>query len=234
MLHHLSPALFAIVATTLPLTAQLRWETVPTPQSPAPRYGHATSGYGFLFGGRDTTQAFADTWNREPWGWRQVTTALAPPARHGHAMVRGLGWFVGTVSMYDYILFGGEDIAGTKDGSTWRFVGSYQPTGSYPIFTGNWQQLNLANAPSPRSGHAMACDLCTVTQCLLFGGATASGASDETWMFANGAWQQLQPLHRPPARSGHVLLAAYEGGYLLLGGSDGNTVFNDCWWFDGS
>lgn len=228
----LAARLLAVVSLApLPLLAQLRWEPVVTPQAPAPRYGHATTSYGFLFGGRDQTQAFADSWVLEFWGWLPVATTTAPSARHGHALADRSDFSTYLIS--EYLLFGGEDLTGTKDGTTWRFTGHHQPVpGGYPVFIGSWQQLVLATAPSPRSGHAMAYDYWNATECLLFGGNTASGSSDETWRFANGAWQQLQPAVRPPARAGHQLLAV-SGGWVLCGGADGATPCADSWFFDG-
>lgn len=211
--------------------AQLRWEVVPTPQAPAPRFGHAIAGYGFLFGGRDQGQAFADVWNHEPWGWRAVVTTTAPSARHGHAL--GHRSYYVTQMIDEYLLFGGEDLAGTKDGTTWRFTGSYTPVlGSYPVYGGSWQQLVVGQAPSPRSGHAMAYDYTTATECLLFGGTTSTGVNDETWRFANGTWQPVNTAVRPPARTGHQLLAV-AGGFVLCGGTDGTTPCSDSWFFDG-
>jgi hypothetical protein len=230
-----SIAIRLLACTTLfsqMMLAQLRWEVMPTPTAPAPRFGHAMAGYGFLFGGRDQGQVFADAWSYEPWGWRAVTAATAPPARHGHALAHRTYFTTQLIS--EYLMFGGEDLAGTMLGGTWLFTGSHQPVpGGYPVFTGSWQQLPLAVAPSPRSGHAMSYDYWTSSECLLFGGAVSTGLSDETWRFTNGAWQLVQTVVRPPARRGHRLLAA-SGGFVLCGGTDGTTPFNDCWLFDGT
>lgn len=223
----------AIAALLAPCAlAQLRWDVVPTPTAPAPRYDHAIAGYGFLFGGRDDNQAFADSWSYEPWGWRPVATTSAPPARHGHALAGRSHW-VGQM-IYEYLLFGGEHFCGSLDGTTWRFTGSYSTvSGSYPVFTGSWQQLPLAVAPSPRRGHAMAYDWSTATECLLFGGTTTNGVNDETWAYSNNTWQQLATPVRPPARTGHRLLAVL-GGFVLCGGNDGMAPLLDCWFFDGT
>jgi hypothetical protein len=223
----LLPALMTAAA----LPAQLRWEVVPQSQSPAPRFDHAMADWGFLFGGRDGSQAFADTWVLQGWGWRPVATTRAPSPRHGHALAKSY-FFAGSVYHSVLLLFGGEDFAGNKDGSTWVFVGHHENNPGFPNFVGDWQPLAQAVSPSPRSGHAMVSDWATNTEFLLFGGATDAGPSNETWRFVQGAWQQVQTSTTPPARSGHTLTGT-DRGYLLTGGRDGATQFTDSWLFDG-
>jgi hypothetical protein len=222
----------ALLAAAIPLPAQLRWDVMPQALRPAARYDHAMTGYGVLFGGRDGTQAFADTWTLETWGWRQVLTANAPSARSGHTLAAS-GFFAGSVFHTDLLLFGGEDAAGNLRGDTWRFVGHHTSTPPLPVFVGDWQPLPAANAPTPRTQHAMAYDWATNTEIVLFGGRTAAGANDETWRFAGGTWSQLAPAVRPPARYGHALLASPDG-FVVFGGTDGTTVFADAWRFDGT
>ncbi len=71
---------------------------------------------------------------------------------------------------------------------------------------------------------------------VLFGGNTANGNSDETWLFDGSDWQRAQPAHRPTARNQPAL--AYDSlrnRTVLFGGvSAGNIRFADTWEFDGT
>jgi hypothetical protein len=212
-------AALLIASLSSSLAAQLQWQWVSSPQSPAPRYGHTVDGWNFVFGGRDAGHAFADAWVfvSPAAGWLPMPTATAPSPRSGHAMALGL-------------MFGGEDFAAQKNAETWQFTTTF---GSVPIghaFASSWTQLLPAHSPSARSGHALAAF--AVGRWLLFGGETATGVSGESWVFANGDWQQVVGIQSPPARRGHVLVPR-SGGCVLFGGSDGNRVFGDAWWFDG-
>ena len=214
-----SAAALLAVSLSSSLAAQLQWQLVSSPQNPPPRYGHAVDGWRFVFGGRDASQAFADSWvfASPSNGWWPMPTATAPSPRSGHAMALGL-------------MFGGEDVAGQKNAETWMFTTTF---GSVPLgqpFTSSWTQMAPAHAPSARSGHSLAAF--AVGQWLLFGGETAAGVSGESWVFTNGDWQQVVSSQSPSARSGHVLVPL-SVGCLLLGGGDGTQVFGDAWLFDG-
>lgn len=219
--------LSALAAAATPLAAQLRWVDAAPPNSPAPRYGHGASDYYLIFGGRDDVQAFDDTWAYGTDGvqgdtWLEVAATVRPTARFDHA-VAGL---VGGI-----LVFGGQDLQGQRFDDTWMLTGGW--VGGPPHqWIGSWQQLNPVTSPAARTGHAMAYDWMTNTQCLLFGGRTDSGLSDETWTFANGQWHQWALASGPSAREGHVMVADGDG-WLLFGGEDATGVSLETWRFDG-
>jgi hypothetical protein len=70
----------------------------------------------------------------------------------------------------------------------------------------NWVQLSTAHSPSGRYYPAMAYDPVS-RLLLLFGGMTASGTVNDTWLFDGSDWTQVQtPTHRvratePPCSS---------------------------------
>jgi len=223
-----TPLFAMVLATASPLSAQLRWVDAAPAQSPAPRYGHAMSDRELLFGGRDGAQTFADTWAYAgTWasnpGWTPVATTTSPAARFDHAVATNLGGM---------LLFGGQDLAGNRSGDTWLLTGGWVSSPPPHTWSGQWQQLQPATAPSPRSGHAMAYDLMTMTECLLFGGRTDAGLSNETWLFTAGQWQLMTVTTAPPAREGHALQTTHDR-WLLFGGEGTGGALSDVWQFDG-
>lgn len=70
---------------------------------------------------------------------------------------------------------------------------------------------------------------------VLFGGETAAGLSDATWVFTPGVgWREQALAVRPAARSGHALaFDPLRGEVVLFGGGDGTTRLDDTWLFDG-
>src|SRR5262249_31132952 len=66
---------------------------------------------------------------------------------------------------------------------------------------------------------------------VLFGGTTATGNANDTWIFRfeTGQWTQLQTETAPSPRAG--MMGAYvesEGRFIIFGGS-GNELLNDVW-----
>lgn len=221
--------LIAAGLTVAPLAAQLQWQAMNTGSHPAPRCGHAMTRWAIVFGGRDQTQVFADTWvyasgtAGAPGTWQQLPTATAPSGRWGFA------W---DTAIHDVLLFGGADLNGQPNGETWQFTTNWSTTPPGGTVVSSWQQLQPLHAPSPRRDHALAYDWATATTALLFGGRTSSGVNGETWLFTNGDWQQVATPIAPSPRAGHRLLPS-AGGWLLFGGTDDTNVFDDVWQFDG-
>tara|TARA_R110002072_G_scaffold174303_10_gene329694 strand:- start:6181 stop:7659 length:1479 start_codon:yes stop_codon:yes gene_type:complete len=233
MLHLLSLRPSMLLAALLaapfavPLSAQMHWVDAAPSQSPAPRYGHAASSHYLMFGGRDDVQAFDDTWSYGTDGvngatWIPVPTPVHPSARYDHEVAALVGGMM---------LFGGKDLAGNLLSDTWIISGGW--VGGPPhVWLGGWQQQQSTASPTARTGHAMCYDWMTNSECVLFGGRTGTGLSNETWRFANGQWQQLSLAVAPTAREGHVLVADLDG-WLLFGGEDANGVSSETWRFDG-
>jgi len=100
----------------------------------------------------------------------------------------------------------------------------------------NWVQLSPAHSPSPRYWPAMAYDPVS-RQLLLFGGMTASGTINDTWLFDGTDWTQLQTSSAPLPRYGAAMqFDRVIRKLVLFGGtrsSDGFT-FSDTWLWDGA
>jgi len=163
-----------------------------------------------LFGGKDDSSPFGDTWEWDGSTWTQVATT-GPSPRFAHAIV------------YDSqrartVLFGGYFILG----DTWEWNGSI------------WTQV-ATTGPLGRHSHAMAYDS-RRGRTVLFGGAYYSGIIlADTWEWNGSTWTQVAIFAGATARFGHEM--AYDGqrgSTLLFGGQYGNsTSFHDTWEWDG-
>lgn len=177
-----------------------------------------------LFGGGDTASGVsADTWEWDAARkiWLGPFAGLLP-ARTGHAMAfysRGLagGGFGRT------LLFGGEDAANAKLPDGWFWDGI------------DWLTSIPLNAPTARSGHAMAPLFGSV---YLFGGHDGAQALSDTWRWDGTvatSWLRLTPAARPPARSRHAMATdGVRETIFLFGGLDANgNDLGDTWEFSG-
>ena len=150
-----------------------------------------------LFGGRDVTQFFNDTWTFNGSGWSQVATSVAPSPR-------GLSSFAYDPSIGGVVLFGGAtgnipagSYAGWKfDDDTWEFQSNA------------WTNLtaSLTGAPPATSTGALAYDP-SIGGDLLYGGTTAPNGCaivSEQWALVNSTWtnQSGQALTGPGGAGG--------------------------------
>ena len=109
--------------------------------------------------------------------------------------------------------------------------------------TPNWSQQFPQNSPSPRSNHAMACDLAH-DNLVLFGGVDLSQNGTpvaDTWTWDGVNWTQQSPANPPPARFGAGM--AYDAAHdqmVLFGGQVNNSgrilssTLNDTWLWNGA
>ena len=72
---------------------------------------------------------------------------------------------------------------------------------------------------------------------IMFGGETALGVTDETWIFdhssSNPMWCRAGGWNRPPARRRHGMAFRGQDKVVLFGGEDGTQgLFGDTWQFD--
>lgn len=201
--------------------------------SPAPRWGAAmafdpgqTPGQLLLFGGRNGTTLFNDTWRFTSTGWLELTERSAPSARSGAAM----GF---DPSESEVILFGGSSSLGTAGApgplnDTWAFRGDV------------WINLtrSLATAPPPLRAGSFVTDLAAGGLLLVGGSATADcAARSAEWGFHLGAWSNLSRHWGGaalPARADASLIADVADGLVVRfgGGSEGGgrcLVENDTW-----
>ncbi len=99
----------------------------------------------------------------------------------------------------------------------------------------NWVQLFPTTSPPGVSGHGMAYDFAR-DEVVSFGGGTALGRVNTTWLFDGADWNLATPAVSPPARAGHPL--AYDltrGRVVLFGGIGvGTGALSDTWEWDGT
>ena len=107
-----------------------------------------------------------------------------------------------------------------REGDQWELV---------PVSGERPEGRNFAGvAHDPRSGRLV-----------LYGGLTADGASDETWLWDGTRWSQPDQEEGqgagPGPRSSPAMAVDEASGFTLLyGGDDGSDQYADTWAFDGS
>lgn len=121
------------------------------------------------------------------------------------------------------VLFGGEDINGTRQQDTWKYNGT------------SWTQVSTSTTPARRAEAPLVYDTAR-SNVVMFGGALTGGATSQTWTFNGTDWSQLSPGTSPSARSAHGF--AYDAARslsLLFGGADsGGVTNNETWTWNGS
>lgn len=189
--------------------------------SPQPRQNHATAfdpvrGVMVLFGGRDATVGFLDTWEFDGLDWRQVAMT-GPSARDDATMA-----FDGAQNRV--VLFGGRGPSAQPLNDTWEWDGTA------------WRPLNPVNAPSARHSAGMAFDGAR-NQVVLFGGASGLPGTrlDDTWVWDGTNWTQRTPAARPAARNGHAITYRSDRQRVVLVAGDGTAgLLSDTWEWDGA
>jgi hypothetical protein len=163
-------------------------------------------------------------------------TQLAPASSPGPRCCMAMAFDPGSSST---LLFGGVE---TFDNATYSAVSD-----TWQLQGGQWSQLSLGTAPSPREGAAMVYDAATNTV-VLFGGSTTlfgtcCGDLNDTWVW-NGAtttWTQMVASgdpNSPPARRFDGQGLAYDpntGTVVLFGGvTQAGTFLGDTWTWNGT
>jgi hypothetical protein len=99
----------------------------------------------------------------------------------------------------------------------------------------NWVQLSTAHSPSGRYYPAMAYDPVS-RLLLLFGGMTASGTVNDTWLFDGSDWAQVQTPTAPGSRYGAAMqFDRVIKKMVLFGGTNSaHTFLSDTWLWDGA
>ncbi|MCI4337003.1 MAG: PKD domain-containing protein [Thermoplasmata archaeon] len=204
--------------------------------SPAARWGNTLTWYPsagavVLFGGRNATKAFNDTWTlnatdvTDRHGWQNVTKAIAPPPR------------LGAATFYDptnssIVLYGGACLSCGTSGSaaafndTWKFA------------AGAWTNATVSGSINPgRRDSAYSAWDPDLNGGVLFGG-DSSGAgcadSNETWLYRS-SWQLLTTNGTPGALDNGGLVWYAGGDELVLfggiqSGSGGCVAANQTAW----
>lgn len=167
-----------------------------------------------LFGGRNGSTFFAETWSFAHGTWTQLSPKVSPSPRTlanlAYDPVAG-----------NAILFGGRN-ATAEFNDTWIFEG------------GNWTRATTAISPTVRSGSGMAFDPSS-NESVLFGGENRTGSPlGDTWEFDGRNWTLLSISGSPAARFGETLTSDPSlGGILLFGGTKGggSPAYADTWEF---
>lgn len=200
--------------------------------SPAARWGGSlaydpTLKAVVLFGGRDLTRFFSDTWYFDAKGWHHVTTTTHPSERSGASMA------FDPVDHY-LLLFGGgkgnlpagSESPWTYYNDTWKFSG------------GAWHKLRTAPfAPTdamhflydPVDHYMMAEGGAQLTS------PTSSVLLNETWSYVGGSWMPIRTSGAPPtmAAEGCIAWDDQTGSAILFGGEYGVPEINTTWSYVG-
>ncbi|CAL8118795.1 unnamed protein product [Prunus armeniaca] len=180
-----------------------------------------------MYGGWDGKKWLSDVYVMDTisleWMELSVTGSL-PPARCGH-----------TATMVEkrLLVYGGRGGGGPIMGDLWALKGLIEEENETP----GWTQLKLpGQAPSPRCGH-------TITSgghyLLLFGGHGTGGWLSRYDIYYNDCivldrvsaqWKRLPTGNEPPPARAYHSLTCMGSRYLLFGGFDGKSTFDDLWW----
>jgi PKD repeat protein len=161
------------ISASLALSPPARWEA-------GFAYDAATQSM-ILFGGRNLTQFFNDTWSFNASGWTQLSPASAPSPR-------GLEGMTYDPSIGAILLFGGgTGNVPAQTLSSWQF-----DSDTWEFSNGSWKNLTSALGASPPAvaGSGLVYDPQGGYD-LLYGGTTAPNGCapvSEEWTFQNGTW----------------------------------------------
>ena len=97
------------------------------------------------------------------------------------------------------------------------------------------QAVAAPAGPAARAGASMAYDKAS-NGLVLFGGESAAGMQNDTWIFEGTRWRRTRPAASPTPRRWASLAADPAGrGLILFGGLSGSTTLGDTWrWENGT
>ncbi len=186
-----------------------------TPTQRRDNPGAASESKLYVFGGRagNATSSVLNAlyeFDGKAWTLKTAEGAVGSPPKRGGAAV---AWDFGRKKL---VVFGG-DAAGSPVkllADTWE----WDPTSN------KWTQLSSKVSPSARRWSAMAWDPISKGM-VLFGGLTAAGYSDETWVLVAGQWTKRTPSSKPPARSNHSMMTRRDyKDIVLVAGQDNSKT----------
>jgi hypothetical protein len=190
-------------------------------------YAPLGGGVVLLFGGvTSSTELLNDLWQFSNGSWSEVPVLGTPPPPREQASM------VFDSSGGDVLLFGGLGSSGALE-DTWLL--------SYLPFTTGWAWTHVPTTVTPpgRWGSAMADDP-TDGVVVLFGGETATGPMNDTWIFAGASWTPCRSescrFGAPSPRWGAAAYAlSSENGVVLFGGCSVSACpMDDTWTFNTS
>jgi Galactose oxidase, central domain len=201
-------------------------EFTPSPgaAAPAPRWSASlvydpALGSLVLFGGRNTSQFFNDTWLFTASGWTKATTPSAPSPR--------LTTMTYDANLSAIVLYGGA-VGNLPAGSEspWSYY-----TDTWEFSGGFWQNVTDSVGVGPHFGDTALVYDPSLDGDLLLGGANAytlCAPLVETWKFADGRWTNLSatPTSGPGGLQGlagyGAAYDAYLGAVVTFGGNTAN------------
>jgi Galactose oxidase, central domain len=178
-----------------------------------------------LFGGRDLTRFFNDTWVFNGTAWKHVHTGPAPSRRSGVSL---------TYDARDgYLLLFGGGIGNLPagSGSAWTY---YNETWTFSGNTWTNRTSTVGNAPSPRFAMASAYDPTTAAVLFVGGEALSSGVSswqNDTWTFSAGSWRAVATAISPPPEYGPAMTWDTKLGEAILFGQNSSGNFDPTYAF---
>ena len=184
-----------------------------TPSQRRDNPGAASDTHLYVFGGRlgnATSTVLNALYEFDGKAWTLKTAEGAPgsPPKRGGAAV---AW---DFARNKLVVFGGDAGSSTTLlNDTWEWDRARPTPGA---------QVKSANAPSARRWSAMAWDPITKGM-VLFGGLTASGYSDETWLLIGGQWSSRSLTIKPPARSNHSFVTRPDFRDAVVTGGQDNS-----------
>lgn len=197
--------------------------TLLTPaNAPPARWGHAmatdwTRQRIVAFGGRSPSFYVDanDTWEWDGTNWARVTTAVSPPARHGH----GLAFDEARGRM---VLFGGSDADGVRS-DTWEYDGT------------TWSPIAPTLSPPARECAVLVHDAGRRVTVLHSGQDAGPPVFrfDDTWEYDGGNWRQVATATTPPARYRAAGVFDRNRGRIVTYGGFGSGIVQQTWEYDG-
>lgn len=179
-----------------------------------------------LFGGVGVTDgAFVelnDTWAYD-WDnntWSDMNPPTAPSPRLGHRMAYDAGSDL-------IVLLGGH----VGSGPSTAFL---RNVWVYDLDANTWEDVTSEPLPAGANHHGMVYDV-TSNRIVAFGGESAAGLHQETWIYetAAGTWTPTDPPSQPPPRWLHTM--AYDEGSdrcIVFGGTGGSVGVSETWSYD--
>ncbi|KAL5974586.1 hypothetical protein ACLOJK_031256 [Asimina triloba] len=226
---------------------------------PSPRAFHVAATidcHMFVFGGRFGGKRYGG-WDGKKWltdvyvldtislEWTELSiSGSLPPPRCGHAA---------TMVEKRLLVFGGRGGGGPILGDLWALKGLIEEGTAEENETPGWTQLKLpGQPPSPRCGHSMTSGGHNL---LLFGGHGTGGWLSRYDVYHNDCvildrvdtnydiddpiallysvsvqWKHLSTSNEPPPARAYHSMTYIGSRYLLFGGFDGKSTFDDIWW----
>lgn len=215
-------------ATSIAMQEQPKpaWKQLAVENAPAPRYDHTLAldvnqQRLILFGGRDGSQVFGDTWiyDLKVNQWREVNGA-GPSARFGLASAYD-------PSRHAVYIFGGQNQEFYND--TWMF----------DTLTETWSEIQTTDPkPDIRYGHGVTLDLKS-DRLIVSHGFARDGRHDDTWALdlKSNSWKNLTPTGDKPLKRclTDIAYAPNSDSVYLFGGCSsgfGPCPQGDLWMLD--